>query len=96
MYIPKTVTLELEEYNQLITELKILKQPQEGSALTEFEQQEATGILLTRALSNPGLFRQAIAAPIDLGKYKAIFVMKGGLGTTGTDPQLLIKFERNS
>lgn len=91
-YTPKQVILDLEEFKALELQIEIYnKQPEDGT-LTIEEQQEATGILLIRALQNPGLFR-AEHKEIDLGKFKAIFATI--TGTEGiTTPKLLVRFVR--
>ncbi len=85
--------MDLEEYNQIQSELKELKKLPEDGSLTPIEQQEATGILLVRALQNPGLFRTNMSQEINLGKYKVIFVQWEPAESVGRD-YLKIKFVR--
>ena len=89
-FTPKQVTLDLEEYEQLIALLDNFRKPREDGSLTEEEQAEATGILLTRAVQNPSLFRSEMTT-LDLGKYKAIFAFRATDTDTG---RILIRFVR--
>lgn len=91
-YSPKQITLDLQEWEEIQSELKELKRQPEDGSLTSIEVQEATGILLTRALQNPQLFNH-IAGLVDLGKYKAIFASTVGAEALPT-PRILIKFVR--
>jgi hypothetical protein len=73
-FSPKQLIIDKAEFDQMESELEYLKRPPEEGGLTKDEQEEATGILLVRALQNPRLFQQTHSTSIDLGKYKAIFV----------------------
>ena len=76
MYNTPQVVIDLAEYNELKATIdNLTRRGEEGGALTEFEHQEATGLLLLRALENARLFTQ-MPGEVPLGKYKAIFVWK--------------------
>ena len=94
-FTPKQVTLDLDEYQAIMSELIQLKTPADANALTEIELQEATGILLVRSIQNPELFRSAgMQLPsIELGKYKAIFAVTSP-DTQNVQGRLLVKFIR--
>ncbi len=91
-FSPKQITLDLEEYIQMQSELKELKKTPEDGSLTASELQEAMGLLLVRSIQNPGLFREALPEVV-LGKYKAIFVTRTATEQSPT-PTLLVSFVR--
>ncbi len=91
MYSKKQITLDLEEFNAINSELEGYKLANAVGGLTQEELQEATAMLLIRALENPGLFRTVIDF-LDLGKYKAIFVRQ--VTNNRDKPKLLVKFEK--
>lgn len=90
-HTPRQILMDLAELQEIETELAQLRAPANGEELSELEHQEATGILLTRALNNPDIFRQ-VRGPIDLGKYKAIFV---STATAMQTSMIRVKFERS-
>lgn len=93
-FSPKQLIIDKAEYDQMESELEYLKRPTEDGSLTKDELEEATGILLVRALQNPGLFRQD-TTDIDLGKYKAIFVQTTAFVSSSSDTsKLYIRFVR--
>ena len=80
MYTEPMVTIELKEYNDLKQRVEDLEKQSGVGGLNILEHQEGIGLLLFRALNNPGLFRgKALTGePVDLGKYKALI-------TSGSD-----------
>ncbi len=91
-FITPMVTIELKEYQSLQKQIEQLSTPGEGDDLTPVEQQECIGILLTRALNNPGLFRDPrTMGEIDLGKYWASISYPTGPGIP-----VKVKFTRNT
>jgi hypothetical protein len=90
----KQLIIDFAEWNEVQDELAALKKPADTEALTEEERQEATGILLVRAIQNPTLFRGDLTE-VNLGKYKAIFVqLKAFIATSSDTSKLLIRFVR--
>lgn len=84
--------MDLAELQEIETELAQLRKPADGTELSEAEHQEATGILMVRCLQNPDIFRRAVE-PVDLGKYKAIFITYTTLIPAHTN--IRVKFERS-
>ena len=84
--------MDLAELQEIENELASLKQPATGEELTELEHQEATGMLVSRAIQNPNLFRETQEG-IQLGKYKAIFVPWAPADSVGRN-YIKIKFVR--
>lgn len=84
----KQIILDYQEFLDMQSELDALRKPADGAGLTEAEHQEATGILLIRAIQNPDVFRRGIE-PVELGKFRAIFVV-----TSEQHPGVRVKFER--
>lgn len=91
-FTPKQITLDLAEWIEVQTELDSLRRPATGEELSEAEHQEATGILLLRALQNPNLFR--VAGVVDLGKYTATVLSTIGNSPGSAEPVLKVKFVR--
>lgn len=97
MYSEAMVTIELKEYNDLKTTILNLQKP-EGEGLSEPELQEATGILLQKALNNPSLFRNG--GLISLGKYNAQIwqvgteILANPMDNAKTSSKLLVSIKR--
>lgn len=85
------VTIELEEFEQMKQTIERLSAPNAEGDLSIAELQEATGILLLRAIENPRLFMGG-PGDIQLGKYKAIFAWEAS--TTGMKPSVKVKLVR--